>query len=76
MALRVEGPAPVRGARLFAGEREVGAVTSTAESPRYGTIAMGYLHRDFVAPGTRVEVDAAGARTTATVSERPLPSAA
>lgn len=76
MALRVEGPAPARGARLFAGEREVGAVTSTAGSPRYGTIAMGYLHRDFVTPGTRVEVDTAGARTSATVSERPLPSAA
>jgi folate-binding protein YgfZ len=76
MALRIEGRAPARGARLFAGEREVGVVTSTAASPRYGTIAMGYLHRDFVAPGTTVEVDAAGARAVATVSERPLPSAA
>jgi folate-binding protein YgfZ len=76
MALRVDGPEPARGARLFAGDREVGAVTSAARSPRHGTIAMGYLHRDFVAPGTIVEVDGAGTRATATVTGRPMPSAA
>ena len=67
MALRIEGPAPAPGAKLFAGGREVGAVTSAAGSPRHGAIAMGYLHRDFVAPGTSVEVDAAGGRAAATV---------
>ena len=54
VSVRVEGQRPDRGAQiLFAAEREVGAVTSAAESPRSGTIAMGYVHRDFLAAGTR-----------------------
>jgi folate-binding protein YgfZ len=76
MALRVEGAAPALGAKLFAGGREVGTITSAAGSPRHGAIALGYLHRDFIAPGTAVEVETDGARTTATVTERPIPSAA
>ena len=76
MALRVAGDAPRRGAKLFAGEREVGTVTSAARSSQHGAIALGYLHRDFVAPGTAVEVDAEGARVQATVSERPIQPAA
>ena len=72
MALRVQGPAPARGAKLFAGDREVGTVTSAAGSPRHGAIALGYLHRDFVAPGTAVEVETAGGRSAATVTERPM----
>ena len=55
VSLRIEGPAPPRGARLFAADRDVGFITSAAESPRLGTIAMGYLHRDFLAAGTKVE---------------------
>lgn len=51
----VTRPAP--GAALHAGERRVGHLTSVAWSPRLGrVIAMGYVHRDFVNPGTRVEV--------------------
>jgi tRNA-modifying protein YgfZ len=76
MALRVTGDAPARGAKLFAGDREVGTVTSAARSSRHGAIALGYLHRDFVAPGTCVEVEAGGSRAQATVTERPIPSAA
>src|ERR1051325_10835560 len=45
VTLRVDGPVPARGAKLHAGEREIGAVTSAAESPRLGTIALGYVHR-------------------------------
>jgi tRNA-modifying protein YgfZ len=75
MGLRVDGAVPPRGAKLFGGGREVGAVTSAAASPRYGAIALGYLHRDFVAPGTSVEVEAVGARSAATVTERPIPTA-
>jgi folate-binding protein YgfZ len=76
MALRVVGAPPPRGAKLFAGEREVGTVTSAAQSSRHGAIALGYLHRDFVAAGTAVEVEIGGARAQATVTERPIPSAA
>jgi glycine cleavage system aminomethyltransferase T len=47
-------------------------VTSAALSPRFGAIALGYVHRDFVEPGTRVEVEADGVRVPATVSVLPF----
>jgi glycine cleavage system aminomethyltransferase T len=31
-------------------------LTSVATSPRFGAIALGYVHRDFTAPGTGVQV--------------------
>ena len=54
---------PLRGARLLAGDREIGSITSATSSPRLGVIAMGYVHRDFVAAGTRVDVETPGGRT-------------
>ena len=64
-----------RGAKLFAGDREIGVITSAAESPRLGTIAMGYVHRDFTTPGTAIQVEARGTRHPAVVTARPLPAA-
>jgi folate-binding protein YgfZ len=49
VALSVDGPTSV-GATVFAAEREVGRVTSAGVSPRAGAVALGYVHRDFVAP--------------------------
>ncbi len=62
---------PARGDRLWAGDRDVGAITSTAYSPALGRpIALGYVHRDFVAHGTALAAvrgaEAYGARVTAT----------
>lgn len=48
---------PVRGARVSAGEREIGFLTSVAVSPTLGRIALGYVHRDFTAAGTSVQVN-------------------
>jgi tRNA-modifying protein YgfZ len=45
---------PSRGEGLKAADREVGRLTSVAWSPRLGGIALGYVHRDFVEPGTEV----------------------
>jgi folate-binding protein YgfZ len=59
---------PLRGARLLAGDREIGSITSAANSPRLGVIAMGYVHRDFVGVGTRVDVDTPNGRTGAVVT--------
>jgi folate-binding protein YgfZ len=75
VALRIDGDVPSPGAKLTAGGRDVGFVTSSAASPTQGSIALGYLHRDFTAPGTEVAVtgDSPG---RATVSERPMTSAA
>jgi len=66
--LQVEGDAPPRGSKVFSGERDIGFVTSAAESPRLGALALGYLHRDFVETGTAVDVQAGEIRTRAVVS--------
>jgi glycine cleavage system aminomethyltransferase T len=48
---------PARGSAIRAGDREIGAVTSAVGSPALARpIAMGYVHRDFVEPGTAVAV--------------------
>lgn len=75
VGLQIDGAVPTAGAKLVAGTREVGVVTSAARSPRHGAIALGYLHRDFVTAGTSVAVETDGARATATVTERPIPTA-
>jgi len=72
VALRMEGGVPKAGARIFAGDKDTGFVTSSAHSPRLGSIALGYVHRDSVAPGTRVAVDTPSGRVPALVSDRPL----
>ncbi|HKH70727.1 MAG TPA: glycine cleavage T C-terminal barrel domain-containing protein [Vicinamibacterales bacterium] len=76
VTLRIDGPVPRRGTRLFAADRDVGFVTSAAASPRLGTIAMAYVHRDFVTPGTSIEAAADSGRVPATVTERVILSGA
>jgi folate-binding protein YgfZ len=62
---------PSAGDRIAAGGREVGAVTSAAWSPaQERPIALGYVHRDFVEPGTRVDVGES--ETAATVTRLPF----
>ena len=52
-----DSPVPRAGEKVKSGEREIGAVTSAVWSPRVGSpIALGYVHRDFVTPGTPVSV--------------------
>ncbi len=74
--LRVDGAVPARGARLFAADRDVGFVTSAAASPRLGAIALAYVHRDFLSPGTTLEAVTGGGRAQATVTERVILSGA
>ncbi|MCL4812255.1 MAG: hypothetical protein KJ061_07220 [Vicinamibacteraceae bacterium] len=51
------------GAELHAGERRVGHVTTSVWSPREnGPLAFGYVHRDSLAPGTRLDALDAGTR--------------
>ena len=66
--LQVEGDAPPRNAKVFSGDREVGFVTSAGKSPRLGTLALGYLHREFVEAGTAVDVQAGDIRVRAHVN--------
>ena len=72
VAMRVDGAPPARGAVLSAGGKDIGHVTSAARSPALGSIALGYVHRDFTAPGTALEVATDAGRAAAVVGERPL----
>jgi folate-binding protein YgfZ len=67
VGLHVDGAVPARDAKIFAGDRDIGFVTSAARSPRLGSIALGYVQRDFVEPGTVVEVSIPSGRAAATI---------
>ena len=48
---------PLAGARIFAESRDIGRVTSAVFSPaREAVVGLGYVHRDFLEPGTEVTV--------------------
>ena len=71
VGLRIDGSAPSRGARIASGDRDVGFVTSAASSASSdGSIALGYIHRDFTTPGTQVAIAADAGPHPATVTER------
>lgn len=74
VGLALEGlAAPAPGAAVRAGGRDIGRVTSAAVSPLLGrAIALGYVHRDFVEPGTRVEIADGAAVWAAAVHALPF----
>ena len=68
LTLDASDPVPARGARIASGDREIGRVTSATWSPSLARpVALGYVHRDFVEPGTHVTIEGAEA-----VVSRPL----
>jgi folate-binding protein YgfZ len=57
---------PEAGAPIRSGEREIGRVTSSTASPAVKRpIALGYVQRDFVEPGTKVTIGDQNATVTA-----------
>jgi folate-binding protein YgfZ len=71
LALAATQPA-TPGARVFHGDQEVGQVTSSTVSPRYGAIALAYLRRGSQDPGTALEVETASGRVGAVVRALPF----
>jgi aminomethyltransferase len=73
VGLSIEGRLPAReGATVFAGESEIGRVTSGGFSPTLGRpIAMAYVAAAQAAPGTALTIEVRGRRLDATVV--PLP---
>jgi len=58
-----DGPVPVRGSAIHAGDRIVGEVTSAAASPKHGApFALGYVARDYAVPGTGLAIGGSQAR--------------
>ncbi len=62
VGLRLDGAVvPKAGAKVLRGGAEVGRVTSAVYSPAAGTaIAMGYVRREAMAAGSRLEIESAG----------------
>lgn len=62
-------PVPTSGDKILAAAREIGSITSAADSPALGRpVALGYVHRDYAEPGTAVIVGTTGG----TVASLPL----
>lgn len=63
---------PAAGAKLFSPDREVGWITSAAQSPTLQqAIALAYVRREFLEPGTPLQVRTGAGDIPATVT--PLP---
>lgn len=61
---------PSHGDLVFAGEQEVGRITSAARSPQMSAVAaLGYVHRDHAAEGTELSVNSLGDRLYARVQQ-------
>jgi aminomethyltransferase len=77
IGLKVEDRVPVRsGARLYADEvstSSIGVITSGSFGPSVqAPIAMGYVHKDFVATGNRIFGDVRGRRIALRVCDLPF----
>lgn len=72
VALAVDG-AVSPGDAVATDGRDVGRVTSAADSPALGKrLALAYVHRDFVEPGTTLYVKTAAGEAPAAVVELPV----
>ena len=73
--LLVQGTEPPHsGDTLFADTRQVGWITSATQSPRFGRpIALGYVRREHLEPGTRLRIDRNGTPVIAEVAVLPFP---
>ena len=61
LTLDAASAVPSRGAAVSSGDKDAGRVTSAVFSPALARpIALAYVHRDFVASGTRVQVAGSG----------------
>ena len=74
VGLSVDGKMPVReGAQIFAGEAQVGIITSGGFAPSLGApIAMGYVDSAHNAAGTALEAEVRGKRVSVTVASLPF----
>lgn len=74
VGLLTEGPLPVpEGAPIFAGDTQVGHVTSSGFAPSLNaSIAMGYVAAAHSAPDTRLETEVGGKRMALKVSAMPF----
>jgi len=74
VGMQVDGDAaPAKGAKIYDGDQEIGHVTSSLLSPSLKRpLAMGYVRREFIEPGSKVSVEIDGGRVSAEVVELPF----
>jgi aminomethyltransferase len=74
VGLSVDGKMPVReGAPVFAGDTQVGVITSGGFGPSVGApIAMGYIDAGHNAAGSTLEAEVRGKRVSVTVTSLPF----
>ena len=64
---------PAKGSKLYAGDREVGWVSSAVYSPQLNAvIALGFPLRDFSKPRTELSVEIEGKQYKTTVTSLPF----
>lgn len=64
---------PTHGDKLFHDTQEAGWITSAAVSPRFGQpIALGYIRREYLSPGTELRIDSQGKPMIAKVVTLPF----
>ena len=71
---RVQGAPPVAGAKIHAGEKEVGEITCAASVPSCDsevTLALGYIRREAAAGGSEVRIGAASDAGAGEAEESP-----
>lgn len=69
--LRIDGDQPVSaGAKVLHAEQEVGQVTSSTVSPRFGPVALAYLRRGFWEPGMQLRLEDGRTARIAPAGER------
>jgi folate-binding protein YgfZ len=72
VGIALDGPARV-GDVVIKDAREIGRITSAVDSPALGRwLALGYVHRDFVEPGTALNVKTAAGEAPAAVVSLPV----
>ncbi len=70
--LRIAGSAPRAGAVAWLEGKEVGQLTSIANSPRLGVIGLGIMHHSTWKPGAMITLKDAAGETLAAISDLPF----
>jgi len=63
---------PPKGAKLFHLNKEVGYVTSAAESPKFGKVALGYVRKEASQTGNELALETPSGRSHARVAALPF----
>ncbi len=71
--LKLETPLPLGvRATLQCDGKNAGFLSSSALSPQFGAIGLGFVRKNFLAPGTKLQIESDGETQDATVADWPF----